>query len=75
MRLVSLVREWRIVVVVGIVSLGVGFLLGRFTASDSRPHDVSFDTETYHTCMYLYRDVAGCAEVMKRLAGDHAQAN
>jgi hypothetical protein len=25
--------------------------------------------------MYLYRDVAGCAEVMKRLAGNHAEAN
>jgi hypothetical protein len=75
MRLVSLLREWRTLIVVGIVWLGVGFLLGQFTASASRPHDVSFATETYHTCIYLYRDVAGCAEVMKRLAGNHAEVN
>jgi hypothetical protein len=75
MTLVSLLREWRIAILVGIVCLGVGFLLGRFTASASRPRDVSFDTETYHTCMYLYRDVAGCAEVMKKLAGNHAETN
>jgi hypothetical protein len=75
MRLVSLLREWRTPIVVGIICLGVGFFLGRFTASASRPRDMSFNTETYHTCMYLYRDVAGCAEVMKRLAGDHAEAN
>jgi hypothetical protein len=29
------------------------FSLGRVTASASRPHDMSFDTETYHTCIYL----------------------
>jgi hypothetical protein len=75
MRLVLLLREWRNLIVVGIVGLGIGFLLGRFAASGSRPHDVSIDTQTYHTCMYLYRDVAGCAEVMKRLAGDRAEAN
>jgi hypothetical protein len=75
MTLILLLREWRTPVVVGIVCLGVGILLGRLTASGSRPHDVSFDTETYHTCMYLYRDVAGCAEVMKRLAGNRADAN
>jgi hypothetical protein len=75
MRLVSLLREWRTPIVVGIICLGVGFFLGRFTATASRPRDMSSNTETYHTCMYLYRDVAGCAEVMKRLAGDHAEAN
>jgi hypothetical protein len=75
MRLVLLLREWRNLIVVGIVGLGIGFLLGRFAASGSRPHDVSIETQTYHTCMYLYRDVAGCAEVMKRLAGDRAEAN
>jgi hypothetical protein len=73
MRLVSLLREW--VALLWIACLGVGFFLGRFTASASRPHDGSFDTETYHTCMYLYRDVAGRAEVMKRLAGNRAPAN
>jgi len=75
MRLILLLREWRTPVVVGIVCLGVGILLGRLTASGSRPHDVSFGTETYHTCMYLYRDVAGCAEVMKRLADNRADPN
>jgi len=75
MRSVLSVREWRAVIVAGIVCLGVGFLLGRFSASPSQPRDMSFDTETYHTCMYLYRDVAGCAVVMKRLAGNHAEAN
>src|SRR5262249_46971000 len=29
--------------------------------------DVSVDSKTYSTCMALWRDVAGCAEVMKRL--------
>jgi hypothetical protein len=75
MRLILLSREWRNLIVVAIIGLGVGFLLGRFTASGSRPHDVSIETQTYHTCMYLYRDVAGCAEVMRRLAGDRAEAN
>ena len=68
-------REWRIVIVVGIVCLGVGVVLGRLTVSVSRPHDVSVNTETYTTCMYLYRDVAGCAEVMKRLAGTRVETN
>jgi hypothetical protein len=75
MTLVSLLHEWRTFILVGIVCLGVGFFLGRFTASPARPRDVSIDTQTYHTCMYLYRDVAGCAEVMKRLAGNNAGAN
>jgi hypothetical protein len=75
MRLVSLLHEWRTLILVGIACLGVGLVVGRFTASPSRPHDVSFDTQTYHTCMYLYRDVAGCAEVMKRLAGNPVEAN
>jgi hypothetical protein len=75
MRLVSLLHEWRTLILVGIVCLGVGFFLGRFTASSARPHDVSLDTQTYHTCMYLYRDVAGCAEVMKRLADNNPEVN
>jgi hypothetical protein len=62
-----LLREWRIVIVVGIVCLGVGILLGRLTVSVSRPRDVSVDSEIYTTCMYVYRDVAGCAEVMRKL--------
>lgn len=74
MRLILQLREWRTLIVVGIVCLGVGFILGRLTASGSRPHDVSIDTQTYHTCMYLYRDVAGCAEVMKRLADNRPEA-
>jgi hypothetical protein len=50
MRLISLLREWRSLIVVGIASpLGVGFLLGRFTASASRPRDVFLDTEAYRT--------------------------
>jgi hypothetical protein len=68
-------REWRIVIVVGIICLGVGVVLGRLTASVSRPRDVSVATETYTTCMYLYRDVAGCAEVMKNLAGNRVETN
>jgi hypothetical protein len=42
-------------------------------ASGSHPHDVSLNTQTYHTCMYLYRDEADCAEVMKRLADTHRE--
>jgi hypothetical protein len=74
MQLISLPSKWRTFVVAGIVCLGIGFFLGRFTTSASRPRDVSLDTQTYHTCMYLYRDVAGCAEVMKRLAADRGEA-
>jgi hypothetical protein len=70
-----LLREWRIAIVVGIVCLGAGVFLGRLTTSASRPRDVSVDSETYTTCMALYRDVAGCADVMKRLAGNRADAN
>ena len=70
-----LLREWRIAIVVGIVCLGAGVFLGRLTTSASRPRDVSVDSETYTTCMALYRDVAGCADVMKRLAGYRADAN
>jgi len=63
-----LLREWRIVIVVGIVCLGVGVFLGRSTVSVSPPSDLSVNFEAYTTCMYIYRDVAGCAEVMKKLA-------
>jgi len=62
-----LLREWRIVIAVGVVCLGIGFVLGRSTVSVSRPRDVSVNSEVYATCMYLYRDVPGCAEVMKKL--------
>jgi len=62
-----LLREWRIVVVVGIVCLGIGVVIGRITASGPQTSDVSVDSKTYSTCMALWRDVAGCAEVMKRL--------
>jgi hypothetical protein len=70
-----LLREWRIVIVVGIVCLGAGVFLGRLTTSISRSRDVSVDSETYATCMALYRDVAGCADVMKRLANNRADGN
>jgi hypothetical protein len=63
----ELLREWRIVIVVGITCLSVGVVLGRITASGSRLSDVSVDSKTYATCMALWRDVADCAEVMKRL--------
>jgi hypothetical protein len=75
MRLISLLRLRRTLIVVGIGWLGVGFLPGRFVASASRPHDVSFASETYHRCISLYRDVAGCAEVTKSLAGNRAEVN
>jgi hypothetical protein len=68
-------REWRIVIVVGIICLGVGVVLGRLTVSVSRSRDVSVVTETYTTCTYVYRDVAGCAEVMKNLAGNRVEKN
>jgi hypothetical protein len=70
-----LLHEWRVVIVVGIVCLGAGVFLGRLTTSASRSRDVSIDSETYATCMALYRDVAGCAEVMKRLASNRADRN
>jgi hypothetical protein len=73
MRLISTLPVRRTLIVAGIVWLGAGFLLGRFTASASRPHDVA--SETYHRCIYLYREVAGCAEVTKRLAGKLAEVN
>ena len=60
-------RELRLAFVVGIICLGVGVVLGRITASGSRGSDVSVDSKTYSTCMALWRDVADCAEVMKRL--------
>jgi len=75
MSLILLLREWRTLIVVGIVCLGVGVLLGRLTASASRSRDVSVDTETFSTCMALYRDVAGCAEVMRRFASSRGEAN
>lgn len=75
MSLILLLREWRTPIVVGIVCLGVGVLLGRLTASAPRPRDVSVHTETFSTCMALYRDVAGCAEVMRRLASSRGEAN
>jgi hypothetical protein len=67
-----LLREWRIVIVVGIVCLGIGFVLGRSTVSVSRPRDVSVNSEVYTTCMYVYRDVVGCADVMKKLTRPNA---
>jgi uncharacterized membrane protein AbrB (regulator of aidB expression) len=66
-------HEWRIVLVVGIICFVVGVVVGRMAASGSHPHDVSLNTQTYHTCMYLYRDEADCAEVMKRLADTHRE--
>jgi len=75
MRLMMMLREWRTFIVVGIVCFGVGFFLGRSITSASRPRDVSINTETFSTCMALYRDVAGCAEVMKRLAGSRGETN
>jgi hypothetical protein len=62
-----MLREWRIVILVGIVCLGVGIVFGRMTSSGSRKSDVSVDSKTYATCMALWRDEADCAEVMKRL--------
>jgi hypothetical protein len=70
-----LLHEWRVAIVVGIVCLGAGVFLGRLTTSDSRPRDVSIDSETCATCMALYRDIAGCAEVMKRLASNRPDGN
>lgn len=73
MRLLS---EWRIAIVVGIVCLGVGVFLGRLTVSGPEPgHESGHEFEIYITCMNLYRDVAGCAEVMKKLAREHVEAN
>ena len=68
-------HAWRIVIVVGIVCLGVGVVLGRLTVSVSPPRDVSVNFKTYTTCMYLYRDVAGCAEVMRKLSGIRVDTN
>jgi hypothetical protein len=68
-------HEWRIVIVSGIICFGVGVVVGRISASDSHPHDVSLNTQTYHTCMYLYRDVPACAEVMRRLASTYREVN
>src|SRR5258707_2073014 len=62
-----MLREWRIVILVGIVCLCVGIVFGRVTSSGSRKSDVSVDSKTYATCMALWRDEADCAEVMKRL--------
>ncbi len=59
-------HEWQNAIVVGIICFSVGVALGRITASASRS-DVSVDSKTYATCMALWRDVADCAEVMKRL--------
>jgi hypothetical protein len=70
-----LLHEWRVVIVVGIVCLSAGVFLGRVTTSTSRPRDVSIDSETYATCMALYRDVAGCAEVMKKLTSNRADGS
>ena len=66
------VREWGIFIVVGIVCLGIGVILGRATVSVSPPSDVSVNFEAYTTCMYVYRDVAGCAEVMRKLTRTEA---
>jgi len=60
-------HEWRIVIVVGIACLGGGVILGRMTAPGPGVSGVSLDSKTYSTCMALWRDVADCAEVMKRL--------
>jgi hypothetical protein len=68
-------RERLLVIVAGIVCLGVGVFFGRIIGPGAHPHDVSVNTQTYHTCMYLYNDVPGCAEVMKRLAGAQGEVN
>ena len=60
-------RDWQIVIVVGVICFGIGVAVGRTTASGARTSDVSVDSKTYSTCMALWRDVADCAEVMKRL--------
>ena len=60
-------REMQLLIGVGIICLGVGVVLGRITAPGPRTSDVSLDSKTYSTCMALWRDVADCAEVMKRL--------
>jgi hypothetical protein len=57
--------DW--IIVIAIACLGAGALLGRSTVSVHPPSEAAINFETYTTCMYLYRDVAGCAEVMKRL--------
>ena len=72
----SLWREWRIVIVVGIICLGVGVFLGRRTVSISEPSYASrHEYETYITCMNLFRDVPACADVMKKLARERVEAD
>jgi hypothetical protein len=57
--------DW--IIVIAIACLGAGALLGRLTVSVHPPSEAAINSETYATCMFLYRDVSGCAEVMRRL--------
>lgn len=69
-----LLNEWQIAIAVGIVCLGLGVFLGRLTASAPEPsHESKHEFEIYITCMNLYRDVAACADVMKKLAREHVE--
>jgi hypothetical protein len=62
--------DW--VIFIGVVCLGADALLGRSTVSVSPPSATAMKSETYATCMIVYRDVAGCAEVMKNLTRPEA---
>jgi hypothetical protein len=67
-----LLRKWRNAIFVGIICLGIGVFLGRLTISGPEPaHESRHDYEIYITCMSLYRDVAACADVMRKLAREH----
>ena len=57
MRLILFLREWRAVTLVGIVCLGVGVFIGRFTASVSRPRDVSATLEARYEPAKLNSDL------------------
>ena len=73
-KLMLLLREWRIAIFVGIICLGVGIFLGRSTISGREPaHESRHDYEIYITCMNLYRDVAACGDVMRKLAREHVE--
>ena len=72
----NLLSERRIAAVVGIACLGAGVFLGRLTLAGPEPGYMSkHEFEIYTTCMNLYRDVAGCADVMKKLAREHVDEN
>jgi hypothetical protein len=66
--------EWRVAIVVGVVCLGLGVFLGRLTVSAPEPgYESKHDYEIYITCMNLYRDVATCADVMRKLARERVE--